>query len=106
MTSADYLAKVPYCPMPAPSTDVELTRREDGTMVLKSRIKLGETSGTICSFLPHWAAISPNRSFRIHSGRRHHLRSVRRSDRLRAVSISRMTSMKARRLAGTFRRPG
>ncbi|WP_225707665.1 AMP-binding protein [Bradyrhizobium cenepequi] len=63
MTSADYLAKVPYCPMPVPSTDVELTRREDGTMVLRSWIKLGETSGTICSFLPHWAAVSPNRNF-------------------------------------------
>jgi feruloyl-CoA synthase len=49
--------------MPSPSTDVDLTRREGGTLILRSRIKLEEVSGTICSYLPHWAREAPDRMF-------------------------------------------
>jgi feruloyl-CoA synthase len=64
MTSTvDHFASVPFCSMPMPSTDVDVTRREGGTLILKSRIKLGEMCGTICSYLPHWAREAPDRMF-------------------------------------------
>jgi feruloyl-CoA synthase len=49
--------------MPSPSTDVDVTRREDGTLIMRSRIELEEVSGTICSYLPHWAREAPGRMF-------------------------------------------
>jgi hypothetical protein len=61
MSTVDHLA--PYCPMPSPSTDVDVTRREGSTLILQSRIKLNEASGTICSYLPHWAREAPDRMF-------------------------------------------
>jgi hypothetical protein len=64
MTSTvDHLASVPFCAMSLPSTDVDVTRREGGTLILRSRIKLEDVSGTICSFLPHWAQEAPDRMF-------------------------------------------
>jgi feruloyl-CoA synthase len=64
MTSTvDHIASVPFCSMPMPSTDVDVTRREGGTLILKSRIKLGDVCGTICSYLPHWAREAPDRIF-------------------------------------------
>jgi feruloyl-CoA synthase len=57
------LVTVPFCSMPSPSTDVDVTRREDGTLTLRSRIALEEMSGTICSYLPHWAREAPDRMF-------------------------------------------
>src|SRR5258707_12640494 len=62
MSSVDHLASPPYCPLPAPSTDVDVRRREGGNLILRSRIKL-KVSGTICSYLPHWAREAPNRMF-------------------------------------------
>jgi len=62
MSTVDHLASPPYCPLPAPSTDVDVTRREGGTLILRSRIKL-KVSGTICSFPPHWAREAPDRMF-------------------------------------------
>jgi feruloyl-CoA synthase len=62
-TTLDQLASVPYCPMPSPSTDIEVTRREGGTLILRSRIMLAGVSGTICSYLPHWAREAPDRVF-------------------------------------------
>jgi feruloyl-CoA synthase len=63
MSIVDHLTSVPYCPLPSPSTDVDVTRREDGTLILRSRIELEEASGTICSYLPHWAREAPGRTF-------------------------------------------
>src|SRR5260370_32381695 len=62
MSTVDHLASPTYCPMPSPSTDVDVTRREGGTLILRSRIKL-KVSGTICSYLPHWAREAPDRMF-------------------------------------------
>ena len=62
MSTVEQLASAPYCPMPMPSTDVDVTRREGGTLILRSRIKL-KVSGTICSFPPHWAREAPDRMF-------------------------------------------
>src|SRR5260370_18379323 len=62
MSTVDQLASAPYCPMPSPSTDVDVTRREGGTLILRSRIEL-KVSGTICSYLPHWAWEAPDRMF-------------------------------------------
>jgi feruloyl-CoA synthase len=62
MSTVDHLASAPYCPMPMPPTDVDVTRREDGILILRSRIKL-KVSGTICSYLPHWAREAPDRIF-------------------------------------------
>ena len=63
MTTLDHLASVPYCPMPSPSTDIEVTRRDGGTLILRSRFVLARVSGTICSYLPHWAQEAPDRVF-------------------------------------------
>jgi hypothetical protein len=41
MTTLGHLASVPYCPMPSPSTDIEVTKRDGGTLMLRSRIMLG-----------------------------------------------------------------
>jgi feruloyl-CoA synthase len=49
--------------MPSPSTDIEVTRRDGGTVILRSRIMLKGASGTICSYLPHWAQETPDRVF-------------------------------------------
>ncbi len=62
MSTVDHLASPPYCPMPSPLIDVDVTRREDGTLILRSRIEL-KVSGTICSYLPHWAREAPDRMF-------------------------------------------
>ena len=49
MTSTlDHLAPVPFCAMPSPSTDVDVTRREGGTLILRSRIKLEDVSVAPC----------------------------------------------------------
>jgi len=40
MSTVEQLASAPYRPMPMPSTDVDVTRREGGTLILRSRIKL------------------------------------------------------------------
>ena len=63
MSTVDHLTSAPYCPMPKPSTDVDVMRREGGALMLRSRIKLEEVSGTICSYLPHWAREAPDRMF-------------------------------------------
>ena len=63
MTTLDHLASVPYCPMPSPSTDIEVTRSDGGTLILRSRIMLAGMSGTICSYLARWAREAPDRVF-------------------------------------------
>jgi feruloyl-CoA synthase len=60
--TADPVA-VPYCPCPLPSTDVDLIKRIDGTLVLLSKIKFERTSGTICSYVREWADSAPDRLF-------------------------------------------
>lgn len=62
-STLDHLTSTPYCPMPSPSTDIEVTRRDGGTLILRSRIVLSEVSGTICSYLRHWAQEAPDRVF-------------------------------------------
>ena len=59
----DHPASTPYCSMPSPPTDIEVTRRDDGTLILRSRIMLAGVSGTICAYLPHWAQETPDRVF-------------------------------------------
>jgi len=43
--------------------DVELTKRADGTLVLRSRQPLLEYPSRVGAWLEHWAAKAPNRSF-------------------------------------------
>jgi hypothetical protein len=62
MSTVKQLAFARYCPMPMPSTDIDVMRREGGTLIMQSRIKL-KVSGTICSYLPHWAREAPDRMF-------------------------------------------
>jgi feruloyl-CoA synthase len=49
--------------MPSPSTDIEVTRSDGGTLILRSRIMLAGMSGTICSYLARWAREAPDRVF-------------------------------------------
>jgi hypothetical protein len=63
MSTPVELAAIPYCSLPSPSTDLDITTRADGTLILRSCIPFEPPNGTICSYLPFWAETAPNHVF-------------------------------------------
>jgi feruloyl-CoA synthase len=58
MSSLSYRSRALFAPR-----DVEISKRADGCLILRSSRSLPRTVGSVCEYLPGWAREAPNRKF-------------------------------------------